>query len=92
MKQLLPRRPDLKLIITSATIDAQRFAVHFGSVEKPAPVVEVSGRLYQVEMRYRPWGDAKQEHEAEDEIEAIVNAVDEAIIAGSGRHPDLPPR
>jgi ATP-dependent helicase HrpA len=54
LKQLLPRRPDLKVIITSATIDADRFARHFGTPEKPAPVIEVSGRLYQVEVRYRP--------------------------------------
>ena len=54
LKQLLPRRPDLKVIITSATIDAERFARHFGTPEKPAPVIEVSGRLYQVELRYRP--------------------------------------
>ena len=54
LKQLLPRRPDLKIIITSATIDAERFARHFGSLDKPAPVIEVSGRLYQVEVRYRP--------------------------------------
>src|SRR5450830_647401 len=54
LKQLLPRRPDLKVIITSATIDAERFARHFGSADKPAPVIEVSGRLYQVEVRYRP--------------------------------------
>ncbi|MRV76025.1 ATP-dependent RNA helicase HrpA [Duganella sp. FT92W] len=54
LKQLLPRRPDLKIIITSATIDADRFARHFGTPEKPAPVIEVSGRLYAVEVRYRP--------------------------------------
>jgi ATP-dependent helicase HrpA len=54
LKQLLPRRPDLKVIITSATIDAERFARHFGSADKPAPVIEVSGRLYPVEIRYRP--------------------------------------
>ena len=54
LKEILPRRPDLKLIVTSATIDAERFARHFGSDEKPAPVIEVSGRLYPVEMRYRP--------------------------------------
>ncbi|WP_223996916.1 ATP-dependent RNA helicase HrpA, partial [Burkholderia gladioli] len=57
LKQILPRRPDLKLIVTSATIDAERFARHFGSEEKPAPVFEVSGRLYPVEMRYRPIAD-----------------------------------
>jgi ATP-dependent helicase HrpA len=54
LKQLLPRRPDLKIIITSATIDAERFARHFGANDKLAPVIEVSGRLYQVEVRYRP--------------------------------------
>ncbi|OIJ41718.1 ATP-dependent RNA helicase HrpA [Massilia timonae] len=54
LKQLLPRRPDLKVIITSATIDAERFARHFAANDKPAPVIEVSGRLYQVEVRYRP--------------------------------------
>ncbi|WDD94608.1 ATP-dependent RNA helicase HrpA [Burkholderia sp. FERM BP-3421] len=54
LRQILPRRPDLKLIVTSATIDADRFARHFGSDARPAPVIEVSGRLYPVEMRYRP--------------------------------------
>jgi ATP-dependent helicase HrpA len=54
LKQLLPRRPDLKLIITSATIDADRFARHFESAGQPAPVIEVSGRMYPVEVRYRP--------------------------------------
>ncbi|KVG32647.1 ATP-dependent RNA helicase HrpA [Burkholderia diffusa] len=54
LKEILPRRPDLKLIVTSATIDADRFARHFGTDERPAPVIEVSGRLYPVEMRYRP--------------------------------------
>ncbi|MDR6447565.1 ATP-dependent helicase HrpA [Paraburkholderia terricola] len=54
LKEILVRRPDLKLIVTSATIDADRFARHFGSEEKPAPVIEVSGRLYPVEVRYRP--------------------------------------
>jgi len=54
LKEVLPKRPDLKLIVTSATIDADRFARHFGSEDKPAPVIEVSGRLYPVEVRYRP--------------------------------------
>ena len=62
LKQLLPRRPDLKVIITSATIDADRFARHFGKeikgVLQPAPVIEVSGRLYPVEIRYRPVDNA----------------------------------
>ncbi|MDN7676001.1 ATP-dependent RNA helicase HrpA [Burkholderia oklahomensis] len=57
LKQILPKRPDLKLIVTSATIDADRFARHFGSDERPAPVIEVSGRLYPVEVRYRPIAD-----------------------------------
>ncbi|SEC01622.1 ATP-dependent RNA helicase HrpA [Paraburkholderia caballeronis] len=54
LKEILPKRPDLKLIVTSATIDADRFARHFGRDDKPAPVIEVSGRLYPVEVRYRP--------------------------------------
>jgi ATP-dependent helicase HrpA len=54
LKQLLPKRRDLKVIITSATIDADRFARHFANGDKPAPVIEVSGRLYKVEVRYRP--------------------------------------
>ncbi|HEY2608297.1 ATP-dependent RNA helicase HrpA [Paraburkholderia sp. RL18-103-BIB-C] len=54
LKEILVKRPDLKLIVTSATIDADRFARHFGSEDKPAPVIEVSGRLYPVEVRYRP--------------------------------------
>ncbi|MEW9580051.1 ATP-dependent RNA helicase HrpA [Paraburkholderia sp. DGU8] len=54
LKEILAKRPDLKLIVTSATIDADRFARHFGSEDKPAPVIEVSGRLYPVEVRYRP--------------------------------------
>src|SRR5690606_22383340 len=55
LKQLLPRRPDLKIIITSATIDADRFAQHFASAPgQPAPIIEVSGRTYPVEIRYRP--------------------------------------
>ncbi|MEB0162300.1 helicase-related protein, partial [Glaciimonas sp. CA11.2] len=58
LKQLLPKRPDLKLIITSATIDADRFARHFGHGDKLAPVIEVSGRLYEVEVRYRPVDNA----------------------------------
>ncbi|HEY8100361.1 MAG TPA: ATP-dependent RNA helicase HrpA [Burkholderiaceae bacterium] len=54
LKQILSKRPDLKVIITSATIDADRFARHFGTEQKPVPVIEVSGRLYPVEVRYRP--------------------------------------
>ena len=81
VKQLLPRRPELKLIITSATIDAARFSAHFGD----APVVEVSGRLYPVDVWYRPFDeDDEDEHEI-DLPEAIVNAVDELTArSGSG--------
>src|SRR5512134_4002884 len=82
LRQLLPRRPDLKVIITSATIDAERFARHFGGHDAPAPVIEVSGRLYPVEVRYRPVVD---EDDADDRtlMDAIVDAVDE--LAGVGR-------
>ncbi|MGS1035637.1 ATP-dependent RNA helicase HrpA [Burkholderia glumae] len=59
LRQILPKRPDLKLIVTSATIDADRFARHFGSPTRPAPVIEVSGRLYPVEIRYRPIADER---------------------------------
>jgi ATP-dependent helicase HrpA len=83
LKRLLPRRPDLKLIITSATIDAERFARHFGTGETPAPVVNVSGRLYPVEIRYRPYRD---EDDADDRtlMDGIVDAVDECARAGRG--------
>ncbi len=83
LKQLLPKRRDLKLIITSATIDADRFARHFGSEAKPAPVIEVSGRLYPVELRYRPvQADAKDKDR--DLMTAITDAVDELCRIGSG--------
>jgi ATP-dependent helicase HrpA len=83
LKQLLPRRPDLKLVITSATIDADRFAAHFGAEGVPAPVINVSGRLYPVEVRYRPVQD---EDDADDRtlMDAIVDAVDECALAGRG--------
>lgn len=83
LKQLLPRRPDLKLIITSATIDAERFAAHFGSKEAPAPVINVSGRLYPVEIRYRPY---KEEDDADDRtlMDGLVDAVDECAMSGRG--------
>jgi ATP-dependent helicase HrpA len=83
LKQLLPRRPDLKVIVTSATIDAARFAAHFARDGKDAPVIEVSGRLYPIETRWRPVqvdaGD--RERDVED---AVVDAVDEAHRAGPG--------
>ena len=55
LKQILPKRPDLKVVVTSATIDADRFAKHFESAQGPAPVIMVSGRTYPVEMRWRPF-------------------------------------
>jgi ATP-dependent helicase HrpA len=54
LRQILPRRPDLKVVVTSATIDAERFAEHFRSAAGPAPVIQASGRLYPVEQRWRP--------------------------------------
>ena len=54
LKRILPQRPDLKIIITSATIDPERFAKHFGTEEDPSPIIEVSGRTFPVEIRYRP--------------------------------------
>ncbi len=96
LKQLLPRRPDLKVVVTSATIDAERFSRHFNS----APVIEVSGRLYPVEVRYRPLVTVKMAagaasrpgaaapragaNEAPDLADAIVDAVDEAARCGPG--------
>ena len=80
LKQLLPRRPDLKVIITSATIDAERFSQHFNG----APVLEVSGRTYPVEILYRPL-TSKDEDDAEVELtDAIVDAADELARYGEG--------
>ncbi|SPA50132.1 ATP-dependent RNA helicase HrpA [Cupriavidus taiwanensis] len=92
LRQILPKRPDLKVIITSATIDAQRFARHFATGDKPAPVIEVSGRLYPVEVRYRPIADdapaasAPRSPQARerDLYDGIVDAVDELCRAGPG--------
>ncbi|MGH8713932.1 MAG: DEAD/DEAH box helicase, partial [Casimicrobiaceae bacterium] len=76
LAQLLPQRPDLKLIVMSATLDAQRFARHFGA-GGDAPVLEVSGRTYPVEVRYRPLGSGADEADDEEELEeAIVGAVE----------------
>ena len=91
LKQLLPRRPDLKVIITSATIDPERFARHFGD----APIVEVSGRTYPVELRYRPLVDDDEELEDDelddrpanrdrDQTQGIVDAVGELSAEGPG--------
>ncbi|WP_341249700.1 ATP-dependent RNA helicase HrpA [Cupriavidus pauculus] len=92
LRQILPRRPDLKLIITSATIDAQRFAEHFARDGKPAPVIEVSGRLYPVEIRYRPIqadqpadGAPRSDKARERDLyDGIVDAVDELCRLGPG--------
>jgi ATP-dependent helicase HrpA len=79
------RRADLKLVITSATLDAERFARHFGSAERPAPVIDVSGRLYPVDVRYRPLARGDGESDDEEELEeAIVSAVEETWREGSG--------
>jgi ATP-dependent helicase HrpA len=80
LKQLLPRRPDLKIIVTSATIDAERFARHFESIRGPAPVLMVSGRLYPVEQRWRPF----EEDRDYDLDNAIADAVDELWREGAG--------
>ncbi len=86
LKQLLPRRPDLKVIITSATIDPQRFSRHFNK----APVIEVSGRTYPVEVRYRPLfvdkksSDKSEGLEERDELQGIFDAVEELAREGLG--------
>ncbi len=77
LRQLLPRRPDLKVIITSATIDAQRFADYFGSANGPAPVIMVSGRMFPVEQRWRPFEESRDY----DLNDAIADAVDEIWLS-----------
>jgi ATP-dependent helicase HrpA len=108
LKQLLPRRPDLKVIITSATIDPQRFSDHFaggesrqqsaggesrqqsaggesGQQSSGAPIVEVSGRTYPVEVRYRPLADPDEpDEEAKDQVQGILDAVTELSAVGPG--------
>ncbi|MDM0110755.1 ATP-dependent RNA helicase HrpA [Variovorax sp. J22R133] len=73
LREILPRRPDLKVIVTSATIDADRFAQHFGSIKGPAPVIMVSGRTFPVEQRYRPFEESRDY----DLNDAIADGVDE---------------
>ncbi|MGV9337067.1 ATP-dependent RNA helicase HrpA [Streptomyces sp. NPDC003688] len=80
LAQLLPRRPDLKVVITSATIDPERFSRHFGD----APIVEVSGRTYPVEVRYRPLLEEESSDADRDQITAITDAVDELMAEGQG--------
>ncbi|WP_431974436.1 ATP-dependent RNA helicase HrpA [Micromonospora haikouensis] len=93
LRQLLPRRPDLKVVITSATIETDRFARHFADAEgRPAPVVEVSGRTYPVEVRYRPLVEVSEseddsgddEENVRDQIQAIGDAVEELAAEGPG--------
>ncbi|MET3809007.1 ATP-dependent RNA helicase HrpA [Arthrobacter sp. UYEF3] len=100
LKRILPQRPDLKVIITSATIDPERFAKHFGSEEAPSPIIEVSGRTYPVELRYRPLSqpaggagaagddaDAASDDELEedrDPLDAVCDAVDELALEAPG--------
>ncbi|MFV2100769.1 ATP-dependent RNA helicase HrpA [Micromonospora sp. LOL_024] len=99
LRQLLPRRPDLKVIITSATIETDRFARHFAGPStvghpdgEPAPVVEVSGRTYPVEVRYRPLVEVNEdaatddgdEENVRDQIQAIGDAVEELAVEGPG--------
>ncbi|MFC5719528.1 ATP-dependent RNA helicase HrpA [Streptomyces gamaensis] len=80
LAQLLPRRPDLKVVITSATIDPERFSRHFGD----APIVEVSGRTYPVEVRYRPLLEENSGEADRDQVTAICDAVDELRAEGPG--------
>jgi ATP-dependent helicase HrpA len=95
LHRLLPSRPDLKVIITSATIDPERFAAHFSDGESTTPVIEVSGRTYPVQVRYRPLltgldedeaGQAGQagEPEPRDQVQAILDGVDELCAEGPG--------
>ncbi|MGW5427545.1 ATP-dependent RNA helicase HrpA [Streptomyces sp. NPDC004059] len=80
LAQLLPKRPDLKVVITSATIDPERFSRHFGD----APIIEVSGRTYPVEVRYRPLLEEDSDDADRDQITAICDAVEELQAEGQG--------
>ncbi len=78
LRQILPRRPDLKIVVTSATIDAERFAKHFAARSGPAPVIQVSGRLFPVEQRWRAFEETRER----DLNDAIADAVDELWRGG----------
>src|SRR5260221_9450755 len=80
MKRLVARRPELRIVVTSATIDAERFSKHFDG----APVIEVSGRLYPVEVRYRPVGGDAEDTTRDEEEQALADAVDELCREGEG--------
>ena len=90
LKRLLPRRRDLKVIITSATIDAARFADHFGTEGKPAPVLQISGRMYPVDIRYRPLDDPDAGMGEDDNrvprdwLDGVTDAVEEVTANDSG--------
>jgi ATP-dependent helicase HrpA len=85
LRQILPRRPDLRVVVTSATIDADRFANHFAGAGGPAPVIQVSGRLYPVEIRWRPFEESRNY----DLGDAICDAVDELWRAGAAGSGDV---
>src|SRR2546427_2700097 len=80
VKRLVARRPELRVVVTSATIDAERFSRHFDG----APVIEVSGRLYPVELRYRPVGGDAEDTTRDEEEAALADAVDELCREGPG--------
>lgn len=83
LREILPKRPDLKVVVTSATIDTARFAEHFASADgTPAPVVEVSGRTYPVDVRYEPYG--VDEGDDRDQVQAICDAVSGLQREGPG--------
>lgn len=86
LKRLLPKRPDLKIIITSATIDPERFAHHFADKRgKPAPIIEVSGRTYPVEIRYRPLVDTVDGKDIDIDVdEGLISAIQELMAEGPG--------
>ena len=86
LKRLLPKRPDLKVIITSATIDPESFAAHFADADgNPAPIIEVSGRTYPVEIRYRPLEfEASGKVVDQDPLDGLTEAIEELMREGSG--------
>ena len=86
LKRLLPKRPDLKVIITSATIDPESFAAHFADADgNPAPIIEVSGRTYPVEIRYRPLEfEADGKVVDQDPLDGLTEAIEELMREGSG--------
>lgn len=86
LKRLLPKRPDLKVIITSATIDPESFAKHFSDAKgEPAPIIEVSGRTYPVEVRYRPLEfEAGGKLVNQDPLDGLCEAIEELMAEGSG--------